>query len=265
MPSKSVKKILFVEPSKVIQKKLGFSMANESFEFRAVKNADQALVEIIRWHPDILISSIEVGNISGFDLCLIIRMMPDFVGMPIILFSSSDPKNASQKAEDVGADYYVQKDEKGISSLNRIITDILHGPEALVQPSDEKRPIRTVLLVDDSVTMRKIIRNILIGIGITNVLEANDGVEGLQLIKTEAIDLVISDWSMPRMNGLEMVKKIRSNSQFDTIPIVMVTAEVEEEIEKAMHLGVNDYLRKPFNPLDMKKMIAKFTECATEQ
>ncbi|MCG2747857.1 MAG: response regulator [Desulfobulbaceae bacterium] len=265
MPSKNLKKILFVEPSKVIQKKLALSVANESFEFRAVKNADQALVEIIRWHPDILISSIEVGNISGFDLCLIIRMMPDFAGMPIILFSSSDPQNTSRKAEDVGADYYVQKDEKGIASLNRIITDILHGPQASVQSSYEKRPIRTVLLVDDSVTMRKIIRNILIGIGITRVLEANDGMEGLQLIKTEAIDLVISDWSMPRMNGLEMIKKIRTNSQFDTIPIVMVTAEVEEEIEKAMHLGVDDYLRKPFNLLDMKKMIAKFTECATEQ
>lgn len=104
-----------------------------------------------------------------------------------------------------------------------------------------------VLVVDDFATMRKIVRNILKQIGFDNLVEAEDGQVALQILKNENIGLVVTDWNMPNMTGLELLQKIRSNPETAKLPVLMVTAEgLKENVVTAVKAGVNNYVVKPF-------------------
>ncbi len=104
-----------------------------------------------------------------------------------------------------------------------------------------------VLVVDDFATMRKIIRNVLKQIGFENIAEAEDGVAAMQILKREKVGLVVTDWNMPNMTGLELLQNIRQNSQCANLPVLMVTAEgMKENVLEAVKAGVNNYVVKPF-------------------
>jgi len=115
----------------------------------------------------------------------------------------------------------------------------------------------SILVVDDSSTMRRIIKNTLNRIGRKDVIEGADGLEGWeQLQKNDDIDIIITDWNMPNMNGLEFVRKIRADSKYDLIPIVMVTTEGgKAEVITALKAGVNNYIVKPFTPQILKEKL----------
>lgn len=252
------KKILILDNSKSYLKIIASSISSDSISVETERRADMALMKIINWCPDLLITGVEVGNINGFDLCLILKMMPDFAGMPIVLMSSHDNDDASRRAAAAGADIYVQKDRKLIGNLKRSIETLLVHPEQGVKRDVDKRSITRVLVVDDSNVMRMIIKNILSSIGITSVVEAENGKQGLERLGENEIDMVISDWNMPVMNGSEFVGNVRKNPAFKDLCIVMVTAEGPKQIEEAMKAGANDYLHKPFNAQAMKNLIARF-------
>ena len=111
-----------------------------------------------------------------------------------------------------------------------------------------------ILVVDDSSTMRRIIKNTLARIGYTDIVEASDGAEGLAAV--EGVDFVITDWNMPNMDGLTMVKTMRKHPQYKSLPIVMVTTEAgREDIIDAIKNGVNNYIVKPFTPEVLKQKI----------
>jgi two-component system chemotaxis response regulator CheY len=104
-----------------------------------------------------------------------------------------------------------------------------------------------VLVVDDFATMRKIVRNILKQIGFENIMEAEDGNAALRLIKNEPVGLVVTDWNMPNMTGLDLLKAIRQDPQIANLPVLMVTAEgLKENVMDAVKAGVNNYVVKPF-------------------
>ena len=105
-----------------------------------------------------------------------------------------------------------------------------------------------VLIVDDNQYMRKVIRNILVNIGVKNIHEAADGIAGLEAIRMFAPDLVILDWEMPLLNGAELVRIVRSPGVFPVpdVPIIMLTGHVERwRVIEASRLGVNEFLKKP--------------------
>jgi two-component system, chemotaxis family, chemotaxis protein CheY len=113
-----------------------------------------------------------------------------------------------------------------------------------------------VLIVDDFSTMRKIVRNILKEIGFSDISEANDGSDALKILRHEKIGLVVTDWNMPRMNGLELLKNMRANEATKDIPVLMVTAEgLKENIIAAVHAGVDNYVVKPFTAEIIKEKI----------
>ena len=113
-----------------------------------------------------------------------------------------------------------------------------------------------ILTVDDSSTMRRIIKNTLSRIGYEDVVEASDGVDALR--KMDGVELVLTDWNMPEMDGLTYVKALRSDSRFDKIPIIMVTTEAaKKEILEAIKAGVSDYIVKPFTPEVLREKINK--------
>ena len=115
-----------------------------------------------------------------------------------------------------------------------------------------------ILVVDDFQTMRRIIINLLRQLGFTNVVEAQDGRIALEKVKDDKIDLVISDWNMPNMTGLEFLKEVRASEQYKDLPFIMVTAEGKKEnVIAAVQAGVNNYIVKPFNAATLKEKLSK--------
>ncbi len=104
-----------------------------------------------------------------------------------------------------------------------------------------------ILVIDDFATMRKVIKNRLKQVGYGNIAEANDGISALKILKSEKIDFIISDWNMPNMNGLELLKTVRADSELSGIPFLMVTAEaLKDNVVLAAKEGVSNYAIKPF-------------------
>ena len=115
-----------------------------------------------------------------------------------------------------------------------------------------------ILVVDDFITMRRIIKGSLKKKGFNNVVEAEDGDIALAEMKREKIDLVISDWNMPKMTGLDLLRIMRKDEDLKDIPFIMVTAEGQREnVLQAVHEGVNNYVVKPFTPEILAEKIQK--------
>lgn len=115
-----------------------------------------------------------------------------------------------------------------------------------------------ILLIDDSATMRKIQRNVLSQMGYEDIVEAEDGEHAIHQMKVHdfAIDLILCDWNMPKMNGIEFVRKIRSVENLQKIPIIMVTTEAEQtKVVEALQSGAKGYVVKPFTPDILKDKI----------
>ncbi|AOZ52782.1 chemotaxis protein CheY [Chromobacterium vaccinii] len=114
------------------------------------------------------------------------------------------------------------------------------------------------LVVDDFSTMRRIVRNLLKELGFTNVDEAEDGQVALHKLKTQSFDFVVSDWNMPNMTGIELLKAVRADPQLKHLPFMMITAEAKREniIEAAM-AGASGYIVKPFTAATMEEKMSK--------
>lgn len=115
-----------------------------------------------------------------------------------------------------------------------------------------------LLVVDDSSTMRRIIKNTLSRLGYEDVVEGEDGLQGwTALNESPDIGMLITDWNMPEMNGLELVKKVRADGRFNDLPIIMVTTEGgKAEVITALKAGVNNYIVKPFTPQVLKEKLS---------
>ncbi len=114
-----------------------------------------------------------------------------------------------------------------------------------------------VLLVDDSGTMRTIQRRCLNKLGIEDIQEAEDGVQALEKYEASEFDVVLSDWNMPNMDGLTLLKEIRTRNK--DIPVIMITTEAERaRVVTAIQAGVSDYLVKPFTPDQLKEKLVKW-------
>ena len=115
-----------------------------------------------------------------------------------------------------------------------------------------------VLVVDDFSTMRRIIKNILRQLGFNNVVEADDGTTAWDILNKDKIEFIISDWNMPQMTGIELLRKVRASEEFGDLPFLMVTAEAQQEnIIEAVQAKVSNYIVKPFTADVMKQKIDK--------
>ena len=112
------------------------------------------------------------------------------------------------------------------------------------------------LVVDDYSTMRRIVKNLLNELGYPNVTEADDGATALPLLKSGNFDFLITDWNMPGMPGLELLKQVRADERLAKLPVLMLTAEAKrEQIVEAAQAGVNGYVIKPFTAATLKEKI----------
>jgi len=114
------------------------------------------------------------------------------------------------------------------------------------------------LVVDDYSTMRRIVKNLLHDLGYANVTEADDGKTALPLLQNGAFDFLITDWNMPGMPGLDLLKAVRANDKLKKLPVLMLTAEAKrEQIVEAAQAGVSGYVIKPFTAVTLKEKIDK--------
>ena len=118
-----------------------------------------------------------------------------------------------------------------------------------------------ILIVDDFSTMRRIIKNLLRDLGFTNTVEADDGLTAIPILNSGSIDFLVTDWNMPGMTGIDLLRHVRADEKLRTLPVLMVTAEAKrEQIIEAAQAGVNGYVVKPFTALALKEKIEKIFE-----
>jgi two-component system chemotaxis response regulator CheY len=118
-----------------------------------------------------------------------------------------------------------------------------------------------ILIVDDFSTMRRIIKNLLRDLGFNNTSEADDGLTALPMLQSGNFDLLVTDWNMPGMQGIDLLRAVRADAKLATLPVLMVTAEQKrEQIIEAAKAGVNGYIVKPFTAQTLKEKLEKMFE-----
>jgi len=118
-----------------------------------------------------------------------------------------------------------------------------------------------ILIVDDFSTMRRIIKNLLRDLGFTNTVEADDGITAIPVLNSGSIDFLVTDWNMPGMTGIDLLRHVRADERLKHLPVLMVTAEAKrEQIIEAAQAGVNGYVVKPFTAQALKDKIEKIFE-----
>ena len=118
-----------------------------------------------------------------------------------------------------------------------------------------------ILIVDDFSTMRRIVKNLLADLGFTNTAEAEDGGAAIAMLRQGGFDFVVTDWNMPGVNGIELLRMIRADEKLKTLPVLMVTAEAKrEQIIEAAQAGVNGYIIKPFTAATLQEKLNKIFE-----
>ena len=118
-----------------------------------------------------------------------------------------------------------------------------------------------ILVVDDFSTMRRIIRNLLRDLGFTNTDEADDGNTALPMLQSGKYDFLVTDWNMPGMTGIDLLRNVRADDNLKSLPVLMVTAEAKrDQIVAAAQAGVNGYVVKPFTAAVLKEKIDKIFE-----
>ena len=115
-----------------------------------------------------------------------------------------------------------------------------------------------ILIVDDFSTMRRIIKNLLRDLGFNNTQEADDGMTGLPMLQSGNFDFLVTDWNMPGMTGIDLLRAVRADPKLAHLPVLMVTAEAKkDQIVEAAQAGVNGYIVKPFTAVTLKEKIDK--------
>lgn len=115
-----------------------------------------------------------------------------------------------------------------------------------------------ILVVDDFATMRRIVKGALKQLEFKNIIEAEDGNGAMTMLKKEKVDLILSDWNMPNMNGLQLLKAVREEEKLKGIPFIMITAEGQKDnIMQAIQAGVSNYVMKPFTADTLKEKMEK--------
>ena len=118
-----------------------------------------------------------------------------------------------------------------------------------------------ILIVDDFSTMRRIIKNLLRDLGFNNTSEADDGNTALPMLQAGSFDFLVTDWNMPGMQGIDLLKAVRADAKLAKLPVLMVTAESKrEQIVEAAQAGVSGYVVKPFTAITLKEKIDKIFE-----
>ncbi len=242
------KKVLLVDDSRVIHQMIAGILTHENYELFHAYNGKQALEMIPKVSPDLVITDIEMPEMSGYEVCSWVKNHKDYSRLPVIISSTLSQSFEIDKGFDAGADDYMVKPVDADEMINKL-RGFLYN--------EMKKQREHLLVVDDSKVMLSIVVNALENQGF-RVSTATKGDEGLKLAQSLSPALVITDFEMPGMNGRELTRKLRQQDAFKLLPIVMLTGRDEQvEKTKARAAGVSEFVTKPFTADKMLALVER--------
>ena len=251
--------VFLVEPSHTQQVIIGQHLACAGIhDIKYLASGAEALVELSQGLPDLIISAMYLPDMTGVDLVHTIRKDSASYEMAFLLISSETSIKYLEPIRQAGAIAILPKpfNQTELDAALSATVDYLHPEQAHLDHYDIA-DLR-ILVVDDSSFSRTFITRMLNDIGIENIVEAEDGKQALDLFEKQYFDLIVTDFNMPKMDGLQLIKKIRASDDQQTVPILMVTSEQNQNrlaaVEKA---GVSALLDKPFEPATIRKLIVR--------
>ncbi len=226
---------------------------------RNASNAGEALRAMRDARPDVVISSLYLADMSGTELVRSMRDDAELAEVAFLLVSSETRMHVLDPVRQAGVCGILPKpfDDMQLKTALRATLDYLNQDSLEAETDIELDQLR-VLIVDDSAYARRFIRRVLENLGIANFIEAANGKEALSVLGDGYVDLVVTDYNMPEMDGSELVKFIRTQSWQRSVPILMVTSESDEgRLAAVEDAGVSGICDKPFEPAIVKKILRK--------
>lgn len=254
--------ILVVEPS-VMQRKL---ILNE-LQKKGVTQVDaceckrDAITKIKLHSPDLVISSLHFEDGTGLDLLRLIRQDAHLEDLPFMLVSSETRRQELEAFKQSGVVAILPKPftHEHLSQAINSTLDLLSHQDISLELYDVES--LRVLVVDDSRMARKVVVRVLTNLGMQDITQAADGSEAIELLKDNIFDLVVTDYNMPEVSGLELTEYIRQSEVHSHVPVLMVTSEANDaHLQNVAQSGVNAMADKPFEPENVKRLLVSILE-----
>ncbi|RAU19791.1 two-component system response regulator [Nitrincola tibetensis] len=254
--------VLLAEPSAVQRKIITQQLTDEGVtSIDGVRSIKDALASISSIRPDLIISALHFSDGNADDLLEALRADPSWIDIPFMLISSETRHEQLDTFKQSGVIAILPKPftREGIRSAINATLDLLSTSELDLQCYDPET--LKVLVVDDSKMARKMITRVLKNLGIENITQAEDGAAAIEILHDETFDLIVTDYNMPEINGLQLAEYIRDNALLTHIPVLMVTSEASHtHLSNVAQSGVNAMLDKPFEPELVKKLLNRLLE-----
>lgn len=245
----SKKKIMLIDDEEVIHNVIKNALKEDKYEIFSIYDGTSAMRDINKVKPDLVITDITMPGKDGLQVCMEVKNNRDTAGIPVMIVSAHADDQIIEKGFNAGADEYITKP----FSMEEIVLKV----EGVLNETFNKRKEK-ILIVDDSPTVISVLRNGISKEGFT-VITAADGDEGLQKALDELPDIIISDIEMPRMNGFEFCKQIKTNQITKHIPFVALTSKGSRGARGlGKRAGINAYLLKPFTIEKVVVIIERF-------
>lgn len=225
-------------------------------------SAGEALSKMREVAPGVVISALYLPDMSGTELVLAMRGDADLEHVPFILVSSETRPQVLEPVRQSGVCGILPKpfSEDQLRKALRATLDYLDDDASLENAGIELESLR-VLVVDDSPSARRFIRRVLENLGITHFVEAGNGIEAIAVMAESMVDLVVTDYNMPEMDGKALVDYIRQKSWQASVPVLMVTSESDQgRLAAVEEAGVSGICDKPFDPAVVKALLKKILQ-----
>jgi two-component system chemotaxis response regulator CheY len=249
--------VFLVEPSASQAKHITGEFKAVGVErLRVFGTAGEALAAMGESRPDVVVSALYLPDMSGTDFIAAIRRNPDFAEVAFILISSETRPQALEPVRQAGVCSIVPKPfsrEQLATALGTTLDFLQLDGDVIGEVDCEDL---RVLLVDDSPSARGFMRRVLENLGIEKFIEAENGREAVAILADTQVDLVVTDYNMPEMDGRELVEYIRKQSWQNSVPVLMVTSESNEaRLAAVQESGVSGICDKPFEPTILKRLL----------
>ncbi|MBP9218397.1 MAG: response regulator [Sterolibacterium sp.] len=255
--------VFLVEPSAVQSKYIAGELgALGVSRIRIFESAQEVLDQMKNEHPGVVISALYLPDMSGTELVYAMRSDPDLADVAFVLISSETRPQVLEPVRQSGACGILPKPftEVQLKKVLASTLDYLSVDNSLINEHFELEEL-TVLLVDDSTTSRNYVRHVFENVGLKNFIEAENGLEAARIMEETLVDLVVTDFNMPEMDGGALVEHIRHKSWQNSVPILMITSEQNRSRLAGLgDLGVFAICDKPFEPEIIKPLLARLLE-----
>jgi len=251
---------LVVEPSGMQAKVLAAALTNENIGRVERVETGEAALAWLETHPDsLVVSAFHLPDMTGAELIGKMRARAASVATPFILVSSETRFNQLDPVRQSGASGILPKpfSSEQLQAALRATLDFLNTDDSLEEDGFDLEALR-VMVVDDSAMARKFIRQVLSNLGVKTFFEAANGRQAAELLAETAVDLVVTDYNMPEMDGQALIAHIRNDSWQKTVPVLMVTSETNQgRLAAVEELGVVGMCDKPFEPVMVRSLLRR--------